>query len=330
VRNEANLARRRNSGRRNVRNEPNSVGANARNEPNSAGANAQNEPNLPIADWGLGTGLRRNARPAAWRLRPARAGCTNEPNFGGHLAPTTPIFQSPGVNRAKRTQFGARTRPSEGRQGRKPCRRRGKLCETKPISSQPWDGQVLCGKRVMVDWTHTWPWQNKANLPHGGSGPGATSLPRRSSVRNEANLRFCAARSSGATQWRQCGSGAGAIVRNKPNLPQMGTARREQGGTDHAKQSQFACRRAGKTIPKAGGLEAATRHEANVRNEPNFGEGRTGKMRPGSILGNSLNGGDGRRWHELPAHAASAGCGCNGIHRIGEPSAGTTLSTRGL
>jgi hypothetical protein len=43
-------------------------------------------------DCGLGTGLWPNARPAAWRLRPARAGCTNEPNFRRARYPIIPLF----------------------------------------------------------------------------------------------------------------------------------------------------------------------------------------------------------------------------------------------
>jgi hypothetical protein len=82
------------------------------------GTNAQNEPNSSIAD---------SERPAARRLGPVRAGCTNKPNS---------------------------TRS-----------RRGSLYKQTQFSRSPGKRQVPCGKRVMVDWAWTGLRQNKANSP---------------------------------------------------------------------------------------------------------------------------------------------------------------------
>ncbi len=65
-----------------------------------------------------------------------------------------------------------------------------------------------------------------------------------------------------------------AVLRapNKANLPPCPVGRgRRDGGRGPAVQTKPICRRrAGKTIAKASGLDAATHRETNVRNEANF------------------------------------------------------------
>ena len=65
----------------------------------------------------------------------------------------------------------------EGRQGRQ-CRYHwAKACETKPIPPGRRDGQVLCGKRVMTNWTRKRRRQNKANSRTDRNGQGPARLP---------------------------------------------------------------------------------------------------------------------------------------------------------
>jgi hypothetical protein len=56
---------------------------------------------------------------------------------------------------------------------------RGQMCETKPIRRQEQEGQVLGGKRVMVDWTAGGFRRNKANLEDESceTNPISTTMP---------------------------------------------------------------------------------------------------------------------------------------------------------
>jgi len=102
-----------------------------------------------IVDCGLSTDLRRDACPGAYRLRPARACCTNKPNWLGEY----PLFQysilppfPSDANRAKQSQF-----PGGSNAGAIVSTLREKSCDTffdnlRLFLSGPFRGRVR-GKR---------------------------------------------------------------------------------------------------------------------------------------------------------------------------------------
>ncbi len=81
---------------------------------------------LRISDWGLGTDLRRNAYPAACRLRPAQADCAKRTQFRPSAREWARAAGAAEAKCAKRTQFPALpggARP-EGRGTRGKCAKR--------------------------------------------------------------------------------------------------------------------------------------------------------------------------------------------------------------
>jgi hypothetical protein len=179
---------------------------------------------LRIWDCGLRIEPRVAARgpPAACRLGPARAGCTNKPNWLEPTAPNEPNSRQPGwpsgLDSAKQSQSG----PA----GPAPVDR---LCETKPISTSlaetrrpncakqsqtwaAWDiwGMVACRRRGEMCQTNPIP----GNRPKRGSAVQTKPIPR---------LRIGDGPAAG-----------GPTVPNKPNSRQRGWPL----GLDSAKQSQ--------------------------------------------------------------------------------------------
>jgi hypothetical protein len=179
-----------------------------------------------------------------------------------------------GDNRAKQSQFaGGTPGMGEGRQGRPSRRRWAKACETKPIPPERHEGQVLWGKRVMVNWSHKRLWRNKANfsIADRGQTSGGTPALRPAASDPRANR-------AKRTQF------GGRNVRNEPNFPiadfglRIGTDLRRDARparTHCAKRTQF--RRSArapademcKTKPIWG---PAGGRGAGVQNEPNFGD----------------------------------------------------------
>ena len=136
-----------------------------------------------------------------------------------------------------------RNEPNFGESGRD---RRTKVCETKPIAAKRKSRQVLDEKRVMV------------NCSHGGLAKQSQfpAVPRGTSV-------------------------AGTDVAFRTNKANSVADRNRRGPTRRhgGLQTKPICRgRRGKTIAKAGGLDAATRLGANMRNEANFGRCGPGRV----------------------------------------------------
>jgi hypothetical protein len=133
-----------------------------------------------------------------------------------------PPFQSD-VDRAKRTQFGA-----------------GNRAKQTQFALERWEGQVLYGRRVMVNWTGKGARRNKANLPRAsGNGRGLPGPGRVPANRLCKTKPICYARPGmGAGGPGRPRPGLGAIVRNEANFGQ--SAGWTQGPL--YKQSQFADR----------------------------------------------------------------------------------------
>jgi hypothetical protein len=118
----------------------------------------------------------------------------------------------------------------EGRQGRPSRRRWAKACETKPIPPERHEGQVLWGKRVMVNWSHKRLWRNKANFSiadRGQTSGGTPALwPAASDLRANRAKRTQFRRSARAPADEMCktkpiwgpAGGRGAGVQNEPNF----------------------------------------------------------------------------------------------------------------
>ena len=115
----------------------------------------------------------------------------------------------------------------------KPIGRRGQSCETKPIAPQRHGGQVLCGKRVMMNGTHTGPRQNKANCRTGHRARvGDLAGRRRSRLYKQSQLgervtlalreRPCETKPIADTMRRDRGDGAASRGRHPSPSPACG------------------------------------------------------------------------------------------------------------
>jgi len=186
----------------------------------------------------LGTGVRNkaNSTEAAGRASTWWKGTYGELNMQETAAKQSQFPHGPhwakagnaaaaGNNRAKQSQFsGGTPGMGEGRQGRPSRRRRAKACETKPIPPERHEGQVLWGKRVMVNWSHKRLWRNKANFSIADRGQTFDGTPalRGPIAQDEPNFAGrpgpqrtkCAKRS----QFGARRAAAGLVVQNEPNF----------------------------------------------------------------------------------------------------------------
>jgi hypothetical protein len=80
--------------------------------------------------------------------------------------------------------------PAEIRGG---CQSRGgnaywcQSCETKPIAPERRERQMLCGERVMTNWTRKGPWPNKANSHRGTADRAKQTQSAVAGCTNKAN-----------------------------------------------------------------------------------------------------------------------------------------------
>jgi hypothetical protein len=134
---------------------------------------------------------------------------------------------------AKRTQSGRVS-------GENAQLAKGRLCETKPIPPTASEGQILCRKRVMVNWTNAELRQNKANPPRPRVGRGLGD-----------EMRLC---------------------KTKP----ICTHREESVG----QAPPYTRAQSRQTNPIRPSLQARSLERENVRNEPNWDGCRAGTPNP--------------------------------------------------
>jgi hypothetical protein len=167
-----------------------------------------------IADFRNDTGQPASAFGGGFGVRIADSG---QP--GGGTAPTG--RQASCTKQTQLPEAGHRggVRLHRGGRGRGPWGNRAKQSQ---FPSDPKEGQVLCGKGVMVNRTFDRPQQNKPNSRPGRVGRGPGDGGRRIIAQNKPN---CPKRGTeavscrGPAVWGRRGVRRGANAPNKPNLP---------------------------------------------------------------------------------------------------------------
>ncbi len=228
----------------------------------------RNKANFLIADWEQTCG---GTPPAGCRPGPARAGCTNEPNFrGGRPRHPEPVVRN------KANWLWWRPRPTPPPQESRRCRARtpnprraeGQSCETNPI--WPCLGRAVspAGERCERNPISTGSRWDAVTGPWDTGQMGETK-PNLGGIECLGKGRYCLRGPSperGTCETnpicRRRRVGRGPIVRNEPNLHARGKSRWSKphptSRRNCAKRTQFSPAGRCPTIPKAGGLEAAT------------------------------------------------------------------------